>query len=144
MAETDVGAPAVTGAALPPTAPAPQAPEPQAPEPQAPERGRFGFFSLVLAAAAFVSAIVALTVFVQVPKTAPDTLRNIVTVCFIVIFLVAAPLAHLTGFVLGLVALFHRNDRRVAGAFGIILNGLVLAAGVIVVMAGLQGLAAFR
>jgi hypothetical protein len=138
VAETDFGAPAVTGAALPTT---PVAPAPEAPTP---ERGRFGFFSLVLAVAAFVSAVVALTVFVQVPKTAPDTLRNIVTVCFIVIFLVAAPLAHLTGFVLGLVALFHRNDRRVAGAFGIILNGLALAAGVIVVMAGLQGLAAFH
>jgi hypothetical protein len=127
VAETDFGAPAVSGAALPPG--------PQAPAPQAPERGRFGFFSLVLAVAAFVSAIVALTVFVQTPKTAPDMLRTVVTLCFIVIFLVAA-LAHLTGFILGVVALFLRNDRRVAGAFGIILNGLALAAGVIVVLAG--------
>jgi hypothetical protein len=112
--------------------------------PVVPARGRCGFFSLVLAGCAFAAAIVSLVFFVQTPKTAPELLRDIATYGFIVIFLVVAPLAHITGFVLGLVALFHRNDSRVAGVFGIILNGLVIAGGGLFIWAAAQNLGAFR
>jgi hypothetical protein len=112
--------------------------------PASPPRSRCGFFSLVLAGCAFAGGIVSLVFFVQTPKSAPDLLRGIATYGFLIIFLVAAPLAHITGFVLGLVALFRRNDSPVAGVFGIILNGLIVAGGALFIWAAAQNLGAFR
>jgi hypothetical protein len=52
-----------------------------------------------------------------------------------------APLGHLVGFVLGIIALFRAGDRRGLGVLGIILNSGVVVFGIFLVVMALSGLA---
>jgi hypothetical protein len=59
------------------------------------------------------------------------------------VFLLAGPLAHVTGFVFGIMALARSNDNRALGLLGIILNGLSVAAGLAILAAMASTIGAF-
>ena len=63
------------------------------------------------------------------PSDASQLTQNIATGFFMAVFLLAAPLAHVTDTVFGVMALVRSNDNRALGILGIILNGLSVMAG---------------
>jgi hypothetical protein len=54
---------------------------------------------------------------------------------------VVAPLGHLAGFVLGIIALFRKGDRGGLGILGVILNSGVVVLGIFLVYMAWSGLA---
>ena len=107
-------------------------------------RRRLGIVSLLCALGGLAAAFASLLLFANMPAAAPDAVKTAITVLFMIVFFAAAPLTHLIGLVLGVVALFRRGDSRVAAGFGVFLNAILLPAGVIFVLAWLNALAAFR
>lgn len=104
---------------------------------------RLGRRSLLCALAAIVVAIAAVVIFASVSATAPEIVKDIATVAFLVMFLVVAPAIHVFGVLFGLTALFRSGDSRALGAVGVVLNLVSLIVGAGIVYAGLSGMAAF-
>lgn len=71
-------------------------------------QGKLGKRSVILALAAFAAGAVAFATLVAIPNDASKLVQNAATGFFMVVFLLAAPLAHITG------AVFRRDG---AGAF---------------------------
>jgi hypothetical protein len=107
-----------------------------------PVRRKFGVIAFVLAVVAFLLFSVGFTVFVNVPSTAPDTLRDAALLFFVAIFLVITPLMELTGIVLGIASLFRSGDRKILGLLGAVLNAFLLAGGVTLGMIAVASIAA--
>jgi hypothetical protein len=110
---------------------------------QAMKPGRFGIISVWLALGTFSIAMMAAMITVQTSKT-PGSLYDVVFPIFAVVFGLLAPMAHVTGFILGVIAIFRRRDSRGAGIVGACLNAIAVGIGVMLIWAALQGLAAFR
>ena len=77
------------------------------------------------------------------PSDASQLTQNIATGFFMAVFLLAAPLAHVTGAVFGVMALVRWNDNRALGILGIILNGLSVMAGLALLAAMASTIGAF-
>ena len=92
-------------------------------------QGRLGNRSVIMALSAFAAGALAITILVAMPSDASTLAQNIATGFFMAVFLLAAPLAHITGAVFGVMALVRSNDSRALGVLGIILNGLSVMAG---------------
>lgn len=71
----------------------------------------------------------------------PGRLYDVVFPIFAVAFGLAAPGAHITGFVLGIAAIFRRGDSRGLGILGVCLNSVAVAIGILLVWAAAAGLA---
>ncbi|RUW61443.1 hypothetical protein [Mesorhizobium sp. M7A.F.Ca.US.008.03.1.1] len=97
--------------------------------PGAVAQGGLGQRSVILALSAFAAGALAITILVAIPNDASTLAQNIATGFFMAVFLLAAPLAHITGAVFGVMALVRSNDSRALGVLGIILNGLSVMAG---------------
>ena len=97
--------------------------------PAAAAQARLGKRSVILALSAFAAGALAITILVAIPSDASKLAQNIATGFFMTVFLLAAPLAHVTGAVFGVMALVRSNDSRGLGLLGIILNGLSVMAG---------------
>ena len=91
-------------------------------------QGKLGKRSVLLALAAFTVGAVAIAILVAVPNDASRLVQNITTGFFMVVFLLAAPLAHITGAIFGVMALVRSNDNRALGLLGIVLKGLSVMA----------------
>lgn len=104
-------------------------------------QGRLGKRSVILALCAFAAGMLAITILVAMPSNASQLVQDGATWFFMAVFLLAAPLAHITGLVFGFMALVRSNDNRALGLLGIILNGLSVAAGfgILVAMASTIG-----
>ncbi|MFD1983217.1 hypothetical protein ACFSOZ_11110 [Mesorhizobium newzealandense] len=111
--------------------------------PDAVVQGRLGKRSVVLALSAFAAGAVAITILVAMPSDASQFTQNIATGFFMAVFLLAAPLAHVTGAVFGVMALVRSNDNRALGILGIILNGLSVMAGLALLAAMASTIGAF-
>jgi hypothetical protein len=105
--------------------------------------GKFGKRSIMLALAAFAADAIVFTAMVVLPSGASEVSENVATGVFMTIFLLAAPLAHITGLIFGLMALARSNDSRLLGPVGILLNGVSLAVGAWLLMAMASTLGAF-
>jgi hypothetical protein len=65
--------------------------------PGAVAQGRLGKRSVILALSAFAAGALAITILVAIPSDASKLAQNIATGFFMAVFLLAAPLAHITG-----------------------------------------------
>lgn len=106
-------------------------------------RSHFGAWSLALAAIAFVIAASTFAVFVNVPKDAPEDMRNLGASLFSGGFLIAAPLIHFVGLAFGITALVRPGDRSGLGLTGIVLNAGAISLGLGLVWVMLYAGAAF-
>jgi hypothetical protein len=111
--------------------------------PDAATRTTFGKRSVMLALAAFCAGAVAITIMVAMPSDASQLVQNIATGFFMVVFLLAGPLAHITGVVFGVMALARSNDNRSLGLLGVVLNGLSVALGLMLLAAMASTIGAF-
>ena len=111
--------------------------------PGAVARGRFGKRSVILALAAFTAGALAIAIMVAMPSDTSQSVQNVATGFFMAVFLLAGPLAHVTGLVFGIMALVRSNDNRALGLLGIILNGLSVAAGLAILAAMASTIGAF-
>ncbi|TIN24341.1 MAG: hypothetical protein E5Y31_17375 [Mesorhizobium sp.] len=111
--------------------------------PGAAAQGRLGKRSIILALSAFAAGALAITILVAIPSDASKLAQNIATGFFMAVFLLAAPLAHITGAVSGVMALVRSNDSRALGLLGIILNGLSVIAGLALLAAMASTIGAF-
>lgn len=103
--------------------------------PGAVARKTFGKRSVILALTAFAAGALAIAIMVAMPGDASQLVQNIATGFFMLVFLLAGPLAHVTGLVFGIMALVRANDNRALGLLGIVLNGLSVAAGLAILAA---------
>jgi hypothetical protein len=106
-------------------------------------QGKFGKRSVILALAAFTAGAIAIAIMVAMPSDTSQPVQNVATGFFMAVFLLAGPLAHVTGFVFGIMALARSNDSRSLGLLGIILNGLSVAAGLAILAAMASTIGAF-
>ncbi|MEO5759967.1 MAG: hypothetical protein ABIQ51_24290 [Mesorhizobium sp.] len=106
-------------------------------------QGRLGKRSVILALCAFAAGAIAITILVAMPSDASQLAQNIATGFFMLVFLLAAPLAHITGVVFGIMALVRSNDSRALGLLGVILNGLSVMAGLGILAAMASTIGAF-
>lgn len=104
---------------------------------------RLGRRSLLCALIAFLLAVAGIGVFASTPSGAPEIFKDVSTVSFLVLFLVAAPAVHIFGILCGLTALFRAGDSKGLAVLGILLNLILVLAGAGLVYAGLQGMASF-
>ena len=104
---------------------------------------RLGRRSLLCALVAFLLAVVGIGGFAATPADAPEIVKDVSTVSFMVLFLVAAPAIHIFGILLGLTALFRVGDSKGLALLGTLLNLILILAGAGLVYAGLQGMASF-
>ncbi|MFC3322914.1 hypothetical protein [Mesorhizobium cantuariense] len=111
--------------------------------PGAVAQGRLGKRSVILALLAFAAGVLAITILVAMPSDASKLAQNIATGLFMAVFLLAAPLAHITGAIFGVMALVRSNDSRALGVLGIILNGLSVMAGLALLVAMASTIGAF-
>lgn len=111
--------------------------------PGAVARSRFGKRSVILALGAFTAGALAIAIMVAMPSDTSQSVQNVATGFFMAVFLLAGPLAHVTGFVFGIMALARSNDNRALGLLGIILNGLSVAAGLAILAAMASTIGAF-
>ena len=91
-----------------------------------PRRKRLGVVSLILAAVSFALIAVSMVVFTYTPKGVWETVRDSTALLVAVCLLVTATVLQIVGMFLGLAALFRSGDLKVAGFFGLALNGLLL------------------
>lgn len=106
-------------------------------------RTTFGKRSVILALAAFAAGAVAIAIMVAMPSDASQRAQNIGTAIFAAVFLLAGPIAHITGVVFGVMALARANDSRGLGLLGIVLNGLSVAGGLTLLAAMASTIGAF-
>ncbi|TPM41727.1 hypothetical protein [Mesorhizobium sp. B2-3-4] len=106
-------------------------------------QGKFGKRSVILALCAFAAGLLAIIIMVAMPGDASQPVQNLATGFFMAVFLLAGPLANLTGFVFGIMALARSNDSRSLGVLGIILNGFSVAVGVGILAAMASTIGAF-
>ena len=111
--------------------------------PGAVARSRFGKRSVILALTAFAAGALAIAIMVAMPGDASQSVQTIATGFFMAVFLLAGPLAHVTGLVFGIMALVRSNDSRALGLLGIVLNGLSVTAGLAVLAAMASTIGAF-
>lgn len=111
--------------------------------PGAVARSRFGKRSVILALTAFAAGALAIAVMVAMPGDASQSVQTIATGFFMAVFLLAGPLAHVTGLVFGIMALVRSNDSRSLGLLGIVLNGLSVTSGLAVLAAMASTIGAF-
>ena len=111
--------------------------------PDAVARGRLGKRSVILALAAFTAGALAIAIMVAMPSDTSQSVQNVAIGFFMAVFLLAGPLAHVTGLVFGIMALARSNDNRALGLLGIILNGLSVAAGLAILAAMASTIGAF-
>ena len=83
--------------------------------PGAVAQGKFGKRSVILALAAFTAGALAIAIMVAMPSDTSQSVQNVATGFFMAVFLLAGPLAHVTGFVFGIMALARSNDNRALG-----------------------------
>ena len=102
-------------------------------------RRPFGKLSVQIAVGIFVAATILLVAFYQIPEKAAwhDAAAGAVVIAVGIL----APLGHLAGLVLGVVAMFRTGDRRLLGLIGVLLNLLVVAIGVGLIYLAAKGLA---
>jgi hypothetical protein len=98
----------------------------------------FGRLSVRIAVWVFIVTSVLLVAYYQVPKKSPWQESASTGV---VVLLILAPLGHLVGFVLGIMALFRAGDRRALGVVGVLLNSIVVVIGVGLIYMAASGLA---
>jgi hypothetical protein len=101
-------------------------------------RRSLGKLSVQIALGIFAAATVLLIAFLQIPEK--TLLYDLAGWVVVIAIGVAAPLGHLAGFVLGLVALFRSGDRRGLGVLGILLNAVVVAFGLFLIVMGFSHL----
>jgi hypothetical protein len=106
-------------------------------------QSRLGQRSVILALVAFAAGLAAVAVLVALPGDASAPVQNVATAFFMAIFLLVAPVMHIAGVICGLMALGRSNDNRLLGLVGIILNGLSVAAGLLVLWAMISTMGAF-
>jgi hypothetical protein len=102
-------------------------------------RRSYGKLSVQTAVGIFALAAVLLAIFFQIPAKA--TWHDVAAGAVVIAVGILAPLGHLVGVVLGIVSFFRTGDRRGLGAIGVLLNGLVVALGVLLVYMAASGLA---
>ncbi|MGX5842816.1 hypothetical protein ACWGTI_19035 [Mesorhizobium sp. ArgA1] len=104
---------------------------------------KLGKRSVILALAAFSAGAVAIVIMVAMPSDASELTQSVATGFFMLMFLLAAPVARITGVVFGVMALVRSNDRRGLGLLGIVLNGLSVAGGLALLEAMASTIGAF-
>ncbi|MBX3579852.1 MAG: hypothetical protein KF723_21835 [Rhizobiaceae bacterium] len=102
----------------------------------------FGAWSLICAGVAFGSALLSLWVATSVTVEPDGTPTDAGFGVFLIVFLIAAPILHVVGIVLGAIGL-TRVGARASSVIGIVLNLALLGVGILLVWAGLKGAAAF-
>ncbi len=100
-----------------------------------------GRLSVCIALWLFVGVTILLIAFYQIPEKPPSTLHNVAAWVVVAAMFGVAPLGHLAGFVLGIIALFRTGDRAGLGVLGIALNSGVVVFGVFLTYMALSGLA---
>lgn len=101
-------------------------------------RRSYGKLSVQIAVGIFVAATALLVVFYQfLDKT---RWHDIAAGAVVIAVGILAPLGHLVGVALGVMALFRIGDRRVLGVVGALLNGLVVAFGILLIYLAASGL----
>src|ERR1051325_10644851 len=95
----------------------------------APYRRSFGKLSVQTAVGIFALASVLLILFYEIPEKA--SWHDVAAGTVVIAVGILAPLGHLVGVVLGIVSLFRAGDRPGLGVVGVLLNGLVVALGVL-------------
>ncbi len=106
-------------------------------------RTTLGRRSVWLAAITLICVIAATWQFAAVPKTAPEVARD-VSVWVFMIAVLAAPVSHIVGFVMGLAALVRGNDSRILGILGAVLNGLFVVGVLLFVWFMMLSMSRFR
>jgi hypothetical protein len=104
-------------------------------------RVSFGRLSVCIALWLFVGMTVLLIGFYRIPEKPPSMFHDIAADVVVAAMFVVAPLGHLAGFVLGIIALFRAGDRRHLGCLGVLLNSGVVAFGIFLTYMALSGLA---
>jgi hypothetical protein len=104
-------------------------------------RVSLGRLSVCIALWLFVGMAVLLIAFYRIPEKPPSRLHDVAATVVVAALFVVAPLGHLTGFVVGIAALFRKGDRRGLGILGLILNSGVVVLGIFLVYMALSGLA---
>lgn len=104
---------------------------------------KLGKRSVILALAAFAAGAVAIAIMVAMPDDASQLTQGVATGFFMLVFLLAAPAAHVAGVVFGVMALARSNDSRGLGLLGIVLNGLSVAGGLALLAAMASTIGAF-
>ena len=104
---------------------------------------KLGKRSVMLALAAFAAGAVAIAIMVAMPSDASQLTQGVATGFFMLVFLLAAPVAHVAGVVFGVMALARSNDSRGLGILGIVLNGLSVAGGLALLAAMASTIGAF-
>ncbi len=107
-------------------------------------RVSFGKLSVLIAVCIFVVVPILFIVAAKIPEKPPSLLHDVVAGAAVIAIFIAAPLGHLTGLVLGVMALFRAGDRKGLGVVGIILNIVVVAIGMFLVYMAAVGLSGFR
>jgi hypothetical protein len=105
----------------------------------APRRRSFGKLSVQTAVGISALASVLLILFFQIPAKA--SWHDVAAGAVVIAVGILAPLGHLVGILLGIVSFFRTGDRPGLGVVGVLLNGLVVALGLLLIYLAASGLA---
>ena len=102
-------------------------------------RRSFGKLSVQIAVGIFIAAATLLVAYFQFLEKA--SWHDVAAGGVVIAVGILAPLGHLVGLVLGVMALFRSGDRPGLGAIGALLNAIVVAVGVFLIYMAASGLA---
>ena len=104
----------------------------------------FGKLSVQIAVWLFVGMAILLIAFYQIPQKPPSRLQDVASTVVVIAVFAVAPLGHLAGLVLAVMAFFRPADRHGFAVFGVLLNIGVVAFGIFLVTMAAIGLSGFR
>jgi hypothetical protein len=108
-----------------------------------PRRSR-GAMSLWLWVGSFTATVAFLAVFLNIPKDAHVIWHTIVTTALFLMLLLAWPVAHVTGLVLGIQGITRAGDQRGLAIAGTALHGVTILGGLVLIWAGIGVIGVFR
>src|ERR1044071_124647 len=97
------------------------------------KRSDLGIASFLISIGTFISVVILLIIALSVSDKRSHGLSEQFGQFAFYSFIFGAPLAHLIGLTLGIVALFQKRRKKVLAVFGVILNLLFPAFGVLII-----------
>jgi hypothetical protein len=104
---------------------------------------RKGLWSLLCALFALGLVVITAIFMANVPAGAPEWESDLATAAVVVAYLIAAPLLHITGVILGIVGLARGGESKLRCVLGILLNVILIAAGTLLAFAAASNIGAF-
>ena len=105
--------------------------------------GRLGFWSILLAVLALAFVIATTIAVASLPSGAPEYLSTAATIAVAIAYLVAAPILHVVGAILGIVGLARGGESKTRCVVGILLNVVLVTIGALFAWVAASGIGAY-